>query len=291
MTREGRRTPRAWRKYETAASIYEELFAALFQTSVTIKGVKEMTEEDGGQPVEIGYILSTIYNSGAIAFHKPTKLWLPFWGTGKIDEYGNYEELRLYAKNGRLSRTVKAKDCYIFNSSQNNLCIGALLRQKCTLLANLDLSINQNLNAVKTANLIKYSDPELKQKLIEAETKRQAGESLIPLQEDAARLGKLELLRTEAPYLVDKLQAAKRAEFEDCLHLVGIKTPNEKAERLINSEVQTQGAEASAYLGIIIKTFNEDAKRQGAPVEMIYDPIEIDPDDLLNQTGENDNNV
>ena len=53
------------------------------------------------------------------------------------------------------------------------------------------------------------------------------------------------------------------------MHLVGVQTPQEKGERMITGEIAMQGAETSAYIELMIKTFNQNAEEQGAPFRMV----------------------
>lgn len=65
----------------------------------------------------------------------------------------------------------------------------------------------------------------------------------------------LNVLRTEAPYLVDKLEAHKHELWNDCMTFLGINNANtQKKERLITSEVQSNDDLINYYLNCFYKT-------------------------------------
>lgn len=268
MTRNGRKIPRSWFRFDKAANTYETLFAALFQTTTKITGLKEFTAKYGGEAVDETYILKMLYTRGGIAFDKSTGLWLPFWGTGRLDWYGRYNNYRLYGANGN-SFNAKKDNVFIFLANPNGSPILAnAIRDKSHLIQDLDLAIQQNLDTIKECTLITYDDRIAVEAIEQADKARRDGQSVTFLPRKFGQIGDIQSIQTGGTYYVDKLQAARRIEIEDCLHLVGVKTPQEKAERLITSEVNTQNAEAGAYIGIMHNVFNAACERYGIADEL-----------------------
>lgn len=65
----------------------------------------------------------------------------------------------------------------------------------------------------------------------------------------------LNVLRTDAPYLVDKLEAHKHELWNDCMTFLGINNANtQKRERLIKSEVESNDDLINYYLNCFYKT-------------------------------------
>lgn len=65
----------------------------------------------------------------------------------------------------------------------------------------------------------------------------------------------LNVLRTEAPYLVDKLESHKHELWNDCMTFLGINNANtNKKERLITSEVESNDDLINYYLNCFYKT-------------------------------------
>lgn len=107
---------------------------------------------------------------------------------------------------------------------------------------------------------------------------------------------KLNVLRTEAPYLVDKLEEHKHNLWNDCLTFLGINNANtSKKERLITSEVESNDQLINYYLNCFYKTRKKACdilnEKFGTNVEIVLNKEIID---LLAETmkeGEDDGQV
>lgn len=254
---------------ERTANGYKALFAALFCNAATIEGISEETRADG---LTDDYILETLYTRGAIAYDKATGLWLPFEGQGTPNQYGVTRKYRLFSTFGGAFPSVyrTREEIFIFDANAVQYGVERIVNGKCDVLGGYDSAILQNLDAVKEITLITTDDEALTDKLKAADKARRAGASVavVPTKQKNGQIATLSTLSTGAQFLVDKLQAARRTEYEELLHLVGIPTPTEKAERLITDEVTTANAETTAYIGLMIDTFNRQAEEQGAPFRM-----------------------
>ena len=66
---------------------------------------------------------------------------------------------------------------------------------------------------------------------------------------------KLNVLRTDAPFIVDKLEEHKHNLWNDCMTFLGINNANtSKKERLITSEVESNDQLINYYLNCFYKT-------------------------------------
>lgn len=100
---------------------------------------------------------------------------------------------------------------------------------------------------------------------------------------------KLNVLKTDAPYLVDKLDIHKHQIFNDALTILGIDNANtDKKERLIVNEVESNEDLVNYYLNCWYKTRKKACddinKKFGLNIEIVLNKDVID---LLNET-END---
>ena len=104
---------------------------------------------------------------------------------------------------------------------------------------------------------------------------------------------KLNVLKTDAPYLIDKLDVHKHQIFNDALTVLGIDNANtDKKERLITNEVESNEQLVTYYLNCWYKTrkkacdeINEKfLKDNDTKIEIV---LNKDVMDLLNKT-END---
>lgn len=265
MTRQGRKT-RENVVACTAAEGYKNLFAALFCNAATIDGI---TDRTGGLTDD--YILGVLYENGSIAYDKKTGVWLPFYGVGVPNSYGNCEKVRLYSNyGGGVNLTRARSDVYIFDANSEAFPISRFVAMRAARLSNFDGAIDQNLDAIKDMSLVVTDNKNLSQQLQNADKKRRNGASVAVINsaQTDGTFGELKTLSTGAEYKVDKLLRDRRAEFEEVLHVVGIRTPTEKAERMITDEVATQNEETDAYIGLMIDTFNRQAEEQNAPFRM-----------------------
>lgn len=99
---------------------------------------------------------------------------------------------------------------------------------------------------------------------------------------------KLNALRTDAPYIVDKLDVHKHQIFNDALTLLGIQNANtDKKERLIVDEVESNDQLVNDYLHCFYKTrkkaCDEINKKFGLNLKIVLNKEVID---LLNETNE-----
>ena len=105
---------------------------------------------------------------------------------------------------------------------------------------------------------------------------------------------KLNVLKTDAPYLIDKLDIHKHQIFNDVLTVLGIQNANtDKKERLITDEVNSNDELIKYYLNCFYKTRKKACEEINKKFNLDID-IELNKDviNLLNQTENNliDNN-
>ena len=264
-TRNGRLERNDVAEYYTAAKGYKALFAALFCSSVRIEGITDRT----GYLTD-GYIIGTLYESGSVAFHKPTATWWRWAGEGVPNAYGEYDRVRLYSpyRDGMFAARA---DVVLLDANSEKFGIARFVGDKCEKLAEFDAAIAQNLDAIKDMSIIVADNAELAAKLKTVDRLRRQGKSVatISRKNKNGGLASLETLSTGAEFKVDRLQEARRKLYEETLQLVGVDTAFEKGERMITTEAEMQGAETSAYIQIMIDTFNAQSKAQGAPFRLV----------------------
>ena len=265
MTREGRQDRRDVAEYYTAAKGYKALFAALYCAAVRINGI---TDREGHLTDD--YIVNILYTDGSVAFEKSTGMWWKWTPVGEWNAYGVADRVRLYSQYRGAGREVQRDEVYIFDANSEAFGIARFVGDKCNTLADFDAAIEQNLDAIKDMTLIVADNGEIAKKLENVDRKRRRGHSVAVLsrRNKNGGLSSLETLSTGAEYKLDRLQADRRKLYEELLHLVGVDTAFEKGERMIVNEAEMQGAETSAYIRIMIDTFNRQAEEQGAPFRM-----------------------
>lgn len=273
MTRSGRQSPLTFRDAES----YKTLFASLFKTSGTIEGLNQgaFANENIAEGLTDAYILGTLYERGSIAYDPETGAWLPLSSSGAQTVYGRSRNVTLFGANGT-NITRGWKDVFIFEANPNGVPLKKIVDARSELLADFDAAIKQNLDAIKEMTIFYTDNPAMSQQLRLADKKRREGASVAVLSRAVEDFGEIGKLATGAEYKLDKLLKDRRKLYEETLHLVGVRTPLEKGERMITDEVETQNAETDAYIGIMERTFNKQAALYGLQFKLIINAVAVD---------------
>lgn len=109
---------------------------------------------------------------------------------------------------------------------------------------------------------------------------------------------KINALKTDAPYLIDKLELHKHEIWNECLTFLGIDNANtDKKERLITDEVESNNEIIKYYLNCFYKTrkkackeindkfFNGEEKIKISLNDEVLDLIDITEDDIINYSN------
>lgn len=273
MTRDGRKNPLNLRNAES----YKTLFASLFKTGGLVENLTAGTfaEANIADGLTDAYILGIMYERGGVCYDPATGVWLPFSGTGHQNVYGNNDTLTLFGANGVQYRRER-KDVFVFLANPDGVPLKRTIDANAELLADFDAAIRQNLDAIKDMTVIYSDNDKLTAQLRQADKRRRAGASVAVISRDVDDYGEVGKLSTGAEYKVDKLLKDRRKLYEETLHLVGVRTPIEKGERMITDEVNTQNAETDAYAGIMERTFNAAASLYGLPFRLRMDVAPVD---------------
>ena len=113
---------------------------------------------------------------------------------------------------------------------------------------------------------------------------------------------KLNVLKTDAPYLIDKLEDHKHEIWNEALTYLGINNANtDKKERLITSEVESNDDLINYYLNCFYKTRKDACDRINNKYNLnieislnkeILDLLDLNEDDIINyKEGENDGKI
>lgn len=186
----------------------------------------------------------TLFYNGQIAFFRDSDLGaieeggmlaLPFSNNGLLDVYNNPVSIRAYANNG-YQKELTNKDSVICwnNMMRTNSVFNA--EQYAYRLYQLERTLDVNINAQKTPVLVRCSE---NQRLVlkNLYMKYDGNQPFIYGDKDLD-MKSLQVLKTDAPYLVDKLQHAKEVLWNEALTYFGIaNVASEKKERMITDEV------------------------------------------------------
>lgn len=241
----------ALKKRQLYFESYLNRFSIFFHNSVSIE-----TKEFKDLPKR--YLLKTLMNKGAIAFDKELRLFLPFVQAG-IDIYGLPTKYNLIGMNG-FTKMCTPDEVVILRANDNMIPLALYLEQQSYKLTDIDMAIEQNLDAIKTMSVIEVPDKATMLSFSNLENSRQVGASVVFVNKSANISGNVKVASTGAEYLVDKLQEARREILNETFQTLGIGTMNTyKKERVQSAEVEASNFYTIDSINTLIDTFNYDA--------------------------------
>ena len=166
---------------------------------------------------------------------------------GHLDVYNIPFYRTAYASNGYNRKLDPDNSVIIFNNAlRTNSRLDVEMYSK--RLYNLDRAIDVNANAQKTPILIKCDE---KQRLtLKNLYKQYDGNEPVIMGDDALNANSLTVLKTDAPYVADRLYQLKTQLWNEAMTYLGISNINvQKKERMISDEVMRNmgGTIASRY--------------------------------------------
>lgn len=192
----------------------------------------------------------TLFSRGSAVFFKDEVmgyLALQCLIKGRLDVYRIPIERQAFSVNG-YRKNLNNKDSVIIFNNYLHKNSELLVRNYANRLWSLDRIIDVNANAQKTPVLIKSSE---QQKLtLENMYMQWDGNEPVIFGDKQLDTNNFQVLKTDAPYVADKIYQLKTQYWNECLTRLGISNVNiQKKERLISDEVSRAmgGVIASRY--------------------------------------------
>lgn len=237
----------------------------------------------------------TLFNEGKITFFEDEvmgPLALPYTNDSTLDIYNYPKQWLAYANNGYQRPGLNKKNAVLCWNNRLHTNSVLAVEQYAYRLYMLERALDTNVNAQKTPIMIRCDE---NQRLVlkNLYMKYDGNQPFIFGDKDLDMRG-VTVLNTGAPYLVDKLQAAKERVWNEALAYMGI--PNvsaEKKERMIVSEVEQGmgGTMASRFSGLDTRqqAAEEFNKLFGYNVSVDFNDADvINVTDEQEKEGEND---
>lgn len=230
-----------WRHY------YNRLFE-LGTTMFEWKGLPDTIDER--------FMEITLFNQGHIVFFEDKvlgKLCLPSALGGKFNVYRIPLKRNIIANNGYHKMCTNKDSIIVWNNylhSNSRLDIQVFAKK----LYNLDRAIDVNVNAQKTPILIQCDENE--RLSLKNAYKEYDGNAYVIWGDKRLNPNCITVLKTDAPYVSDKLYVLKTQIWNEALTYLGINNVNiTKKERLLNDEVNRNqgGTIASRYSRLIMR--------------------------------------
>lgn len=211
--------------------------------------------------VDARYIEMQLFETGAVVYFNDEiigNLCLTCIPQGRLDVYGVPILRRAYSMYNNYSRTLSGKDSVIVYNNYLRINSVETVTMFARKLYLIDRIIDVNMHAQRTPVLIQGTE---KQRLSLLNLyKEYEGNVPVIFGDKSLDLQSLKVLKTDAPYIIDKLQNYKSQVWNEALTYLGISNLNvQKRERLITDEVtRSQG-------GTIANRYSRlNARREGA---------------------------
>ena len=236
---------------------YMSLFKMLFHESVKVEN----------SDVPKRYLLRVLLNKGGIAYDKQTGLFLPY-SEGGVDVYGLPLYYILTGYNGYVVMR-KPEEVVILRANDNKFPIIRYFEQQAKKLVNIDVAINQNIEAVKTMTIGYVEDNSALLSIANEAECRRVGATLIFKNKKATAGSTFETQNTGAQYISNDLLETRKEIMNETFSLIGIAVANtDKRERVQGLEVQASQGFAKDCLRTLVETFNYDAEYGGLEIRL-----------------------
>lgn len=232
------------------------------------------------ETVDARYIELQLFLTGAMVYFNDEvigDLCLNCLSQGRMDVYGYPIIRRAYSAYNNYQRLLKPNNSVIIYNNYMRTNSVLDVQMYARRLYNIDRIIDVNVNAQKTPVLVRASEKQ-RMTMMQLYMQYDGNEPFIFGDKDLD-LNSLAVLKTDAPYVADKLYALKTEIWNEALTHLGISNVNiNKKERLITNEVsRTQG-------GTIASRYSRLDSRQEAAEKinkMFGHDIEVDYRDEL----------
>lgn len=244
----------AMRKRRNYKNNYEALFRLLFHNSVKINNLpKDLPKR---------YLLANLLNKGSIAYDKKTQLFLPYTRSG-INVYGLPTTYYLIGYNGFFVER-KAEDVVILRANDLSYAIANYLDQQADKLVEYDMSIEQNLDAIKTMSIARVGEKSQLLSLANVQNARRIGAMIAYTDNELNIDNSIAVASTGATYIGNDLHENRRIVLNETLSVIGISNSNtDKRERVQSMEVLASLGFAKNCIKTLVESFNYDAAEGG----------------------------
>lgn len=179
---------------------------------------------------------------------------------GEINYYDEPTRVRPYGTNYIGESLLNDEECVIIRNNDIMLPTAFTVKLFALRLADISRTIDINVHAQKTPNLIKCTE---KQKVsLKQLYKQWNGNEPVIFADNDLNTETFDVLDTEAPIVFDKLQIQKHEIWNECMSFLGINNANmNKRERLVDDEVQANNEQIMYCADVMLKARERACKR------------------------------
>lgn len=233
-----------WESADLNNAAYIQYYDRLTELSISMFEWRNLPDT-----VDPRFLELTLFSNGMAVFFKEEDYYLALQCaiSGPLDVYRIPVRRRAYAVNG-FNRELDNKNSVIIYNNMLHKNSMLDVRMFARELYNLDRAISVNANAQKTPILIRCAENE--RLSLENVYMNYDGNKPVIFADKQLNPNALTVLKTDAPYVADKLYTLKTQKWNEALTYLGISNVNiTKRERLITDEVTRNqgGTIASRY--------------------------------------------
>lgn len=209
------------------------------------------------------WIEKYLFSYGSCIFYKDETLGFMVAKYGEASTPNYYDEptkVRPIATNYAKSKIYEnGVDCVVIRNNDDMIPTAPTIELYALELAEIQRTIDVNIKAMKTPILIHGTN---KQMLSLKNIYNQLDENRPAIFTDKDfDLGAINVLKTDAPIVFDKLQIQKHAVWNECMSYLGINNANmDKRERLVTNEVEANNEQIGLALNVALKARKEACK-------------------------------
>ena len=243
------------------SALYEE-YKALLMNAVKITGVAPHIER---------FIKATLIENNQVGFDRIIDMWAIAYGEG-LNEYWQPTTITLVFPNkASVTRAVSYKPnengAYLIKGLPTATSFREIILSVTNEIAECDLSIRQNLIAVRTPFIALVKDENTRLSLMHAINEKEEGAPAVVVNADLAE--GLRGVAFDTPYYVDKIEQYRTIIRDRLLNKLGIMSANiNKRERVQVGEVNATVGQCVDYIYLWIDTFNNQMSDYGLPFRM-----------------------
>lgn len=212
--------------------------------------------------------------------------------SGQINNYDEYTFLTPYGTNYQGSPLERNEKCILIRNNDEMIPTMYTTRLYAYRLAEIERTIDVNVNAMKTSGIILCSEKQrlTMKKIFE---KWNGNEPLI-FGDKNLDLSGIDVLKLDAPIVFDKLQVHKRAIWNEYMTHIGVNNANtEKKERQIVDEVNANNEQIEVSGNVFLKARKLACKQINDLFDLnievsvrddfkpLFESEEVDDDDVL----------
>lgn len=200
-----------------------------------------------------------LFNEGKCVFFKHPDLGFMVTKIADNGQLNPYDEPTLITAHATNMDNVLLKNYVegvIISNNDDNIPTTMTLQLYALRLAEISRTIDVNIGAQKTPNLILCSDKQLM--TMKNVYKQYNGNEPVIYGNKDLDIDSIRVLKTDAPIVFDKLQLHKHAVWNECMTFLGLGNANQdKKERLVTDEVQANNEQIEASANIMLKARQE----------------------------------